>query len=245
MTVSTEQGRRGRSPRSSGRSAIAQVAALGLFVVAIAAAALAGLPTFSAVDSEAAPREGQKALQTPTFEPSPPPAEPQEPNLVLMIIGIVLLAVAVTLVLIAIIRLARRLLAALRDRMRALPEAAETEVETATAPSPEEPLDATAVQRGIAVALSSIAAHRDPGDAIVTAWLGLEETASDAGAGRGRSETPAEFTVRILTRRPGIDEPARILLRLYEQVRFGSTPADERMRREAERALAAIERGWR
>lgn len=245
MTVSAEHGKRRRPTRASARPVLAQAAVLGLFLVAAAAAALAGLPTMSVVDVEPAPQEQPGVLQTPTFTPSPPPTEQQGPDLVVMIVAIVMLAIAATLLIIGVVRLARRLLAFLRDRMRARPEASQVEVETATALSADDPVDAPTVQRGIAAALSSIAEHRDPGDAIVAAWVGLEETAADAGAGRGRAETPAEFTLRILLRRPGIDDPARSLLRLYEQVRFGGRRADEGMRRDAERALSAIERGWR
>lgn len=198
----------------------------------------------SGIDGEPAPREAP-ALQTPTAEPTTPPLEQPEPNLVMIIIGIVLLVIAVVFVIIGLVRLARIVLAALRDRMRPLPDAADTEIETATAVSLDDAVDAPAVQRGIAAALFSMSEHGDPGDAIIAAWLGLEETASDVGSARGLAETPAEFTLRILLQRAGIGAPARRLLRLYEQVRFGGRQADETMRRDARSALAEIERGWR
>lgn len=245
MTVSAEHGQRRTPTRGFARSILAQAAVLGLFLVAITAAAVAGLPTLSGTEVESSPREAPKALQTPASAPSPPPVEQQGPDVVMIIIGLVLLAVALTLLIVGIVRLVQMLVAIVRDRMQPEPDAVATEVETATSAAPDDGLDEATVQRGIAAALSSVAGHRDPGDAIIAAWLGLEETAADAGTGRGRAETPAEFTLRILLQRPGIDEPGRRLLALYEQVRFGGRRADEAMRSDAERALSAIERGWR
>ncbi|PKI93193.1 hypothetical protein CW368_02640 [Actinomycetales bacterium SN12] len=245
MTVSAERGRRSAPPRAPAGPLLLQAGALGLFLVVIAATALAGRPVVTGGIFDFARPEAPSALQTLTSAPSPPPAEPAEPNPVIIIIGIALLVFVAAVLIIVLIRLARALIGALRQRLRALPDPAETAVEAAIEPAQEETVDAPTVLRGIAAALSVVTERRDPGDAIIAAWLGLEETASDAGAGRGRAETPAEFTLRILLARPGIDDPARNLLNLYEQVRFGGHQPTEGMRDDAARTLAEIERGWR
>ena len=85
----------------------------------------------------------------------------------------------------------------------------------------------------------------DLADAIVAAWLGLEQSAADAGAARGKSETPGEFALRVITLRDGLSRDARTLLGLYQRVRFGEHDADEADRAAARRALQHLEEGWR
>lgn len=105
--------------------------------------------------------------------------------------------------------------------------------------------DAAVIQRGIAAALQRIDDRAAPSDAIVAAWIGVEEAAADSGVARGVSETPGEFTVRIIARRAAIDADAHHLLSLYERVRFGGYTAHEHDRAEARRLLEQIEREWR
>lgn len=109
----------------------------------------------------------------------------------------------------------------------------------------EEPVDAGAIRTAAADAQEEIDGHRDPGDAIVAAWVRLEEASARAGRARVPSETPGEFTLRILRRRPGLDGELETLLGLYESVRFGGARADETGRATARRCLATIEEAWR
>ncbi|MBS1906540.1 MAG: DUF4129 domain-containing protein [Actinobacteria bacterium] len=118
-------------------------------------------------------------------------------------------------------------------------------VEIGEAVAGDEPVDAGAIRAATAGAQDVMDAHRDPGDAIVAAWVHLEEASARAGRARSPSETPAEFTVGILRGRPGLDDDLETLLGLYESVRFGGEAADEAERRTARRCLAAIEERWR
>lgn len=60
-----------------------------------------------------------------------------------------------------------------------------------------------------------------PGDAVIAAWLRLEETAEHEGAGRKPHETATEFTTTLLARYT-TSEPALDELRvLYQRARFG------------------------
>ncbi|WP_439902669.1 DUF4129 domain-containing protein [Microbacterium azadirachtae] len=106
-------------------------------------------------------------------------------------------------------------------------------------------VDAGAIRDAAVDAQQAIDEHRDPSDAIVAAWVELEQVSARAGRARAESETPGEFTVRILRRRPGMDADLETLLALYESVRFGGVSADEQARTAARRCLAAIEEGWR
>lgn len=109
----------------------------------------------------------------------------------------------------------------------------------------DESVDAGAIRSAAADAQQTIDAHRDPGDAIVAAWVHLEGAAARAGRSRHPSETPAEFALRILRRRPGVDVELETLLRLYESVRFGGEQADENGRATARRCLEIVEEAWR
>lgn len=226
-------------------STLAGLGVLGLFLIAMLAAVLAGPPPLPASE----PREprplpsAQESLLMGTGPPVPP--ETRSDSVVLLILGIVLGLLVSLVVVIAVVRLVPRLIALIAEWIRRPAESAPTEVATEEQTGDPAQVDAPRVRQGIATARRTIGAHGHAGDAIVAAWLALEQTAADSGVGRGRSETPAEFALRLLLRRPGIDEPARSLLALYEQVRFGGRRGDERMREDATRALDAIEAGWR
>lgn len=107
---------------------------------------------------------------------------------------------------------------------------------------PEREPDAPTMRRGFAHALLILDEEREPHDAIVKAWLGLQEAAEESGIQRRGAETPTEFTLRIIGRVP-TDRPAiTTLLNSYLRVRFGEHPATEadvETAREAFRSLAA------
>jgi hypothetical protein len=95
---------------------------------------------------------------------------------------------------------------------------------------------------GIELALEVLDEEREPADAIVRAWLGLQETAEESGIVRRASETPTEFTSRILSGAFADDRALRTLLRLYLRTRFGDhavTAADVAEVRDALRQLVS------
>ncbi|WP_144710379.1 DUF4129 domain-containing protein [Curtobacterium pusillum] len=100
------------------------------------------------------------------------------------------------------------------------------------------------LRRGISRALEVLSDPRDPSDAVTAAWLGLQESAEDAGFLRGPAETPTEFTTRIL-RQLDVDETALgTLRRCYLAVRFGGVPATEADVAAVRAALRTLERQW-
>ncbi|MCS7479901.1 DUF4129 domain-containing protein [Umezawaea endophytica] len=79
-----------------------------------------------------------------------------------------------------------------------------------------------------------------PSDAVVAAWLNLEQAAASSGAPRRDHETPTEFTGALLTRYE-VDTAAAATLRgLYQRARFGAP--DQVTTRDAEAAADALER---
>jgi hypothetical protein len=98
---------------------------------------------------------------------------------------------------------------------------------------------------GIELALQVLDEQREPADAVVRAWLGLEETAEKSGVVRGAAETPTEFTSRILSGAFADDWAIRTLLRLYLRARFGDRPVTSRDVAAVREALQELVRTWR
>lgn len=225
------------------------IALAGLVLIAMLAAGLQGRPTPNGAGITPAP--------APTFTVSQPPssgfpvADDVEPNPFFQVLAnvvllglLVLLAVAALALLVIAIRALARAWRA-RPLRRTDGDGVGAVREGGAAIGADEHIDTRSVQRGIAAALHDVDERPRPADAIVAAWLGLEQSAADAGAARGASETPGEFALRIITRREGLSVDARTLLGLYQRVRFGDHDADETDRAAARRALRRIEEGWR
>ncbi len=115
----------------------------------------------------------------------------------------------------------------------------EPEPEPESAPEPER------LRTGIELALAVLDEQREPADAVVRAWLGLQETAEQSGIVRRPAETPTELTTRILARVVADDRALRTLLRLYLQVRFGDHPVTGEDVAAVRAALGELVRSWR
>ncbi|WP_394193987.1 DUF4129 domain-containing protein [Microbacterium foliorum] len=220
---------------------------VGLFVVAMIAAAIQGAPTFR--PAALIPRGTAEPL--PSSDPGatgvPEPMEiDSTAAAVVQTLAVILMALVAAGLIALLVIAARALLRAWRDRPLGRRDAAAVASEVDHLTSAPEPEIAVAVmQRGIAGALMQIDERARASDAIVAAWIGLEESAADAGVKRAATETPGEFVVRIITLRPGVAGDAASLLRLYESVRFGAGSADEGDRASAREALRRIEEVWR
>jgi hypothetical protein len=161
-------------------------------------------------------------------------------------LGTILLWVIIAIVVIAIALWLWRWWARRPSRAATEQNALAVEVVRELQPEPEpEPVPDTPVLRsGIELALQMLDEQREPGDAIVRAWLGLEETAEGAGILRAAAETPTEFTSRILGRAFADDQAIRTLLRLYLRTRFGDHPATSDDVAAVRAALEALVQSW-
>nr|WP_240977409.1 DUF4129 domain-containing protein [Planctomonas sp. JC2975] len=72
----------------------------------------------------------------------------------------------------------------------------------------------------------------------------MQEAAADSGVRRRPSETPAEYTARIISRIGADDAAATRLLRLYQGVRFGAHPAMAADVDTARACLLALRASW-
>lgn len=221
---------------------------VALFVALMLAASVQGLPQFT--PPPFTPPEGEAPpAPVPSSTDAAPPELPDVPaSPIAGIIGVILatliaLVIAV-LVFLAVRRLIRLLREMWRDRPLARQSAGEVKGGAGIAATAAEP-DAATIRRGIDAALATIGTRPDPGDSIIAAWVGLEETSADAGSARQPSETPTEFTLRIVGRRDSIADELATLLRLYERVRFGGHQADELDRAAAASCLRRIQQEWR
>ena len=101
------------------------------------------------------------------------------------------------------------------------------------------------LRSGIELALQVLDEQREPADAIVRAWLGLQETAEESGIVRQPAETPTEFTVADPERAPSpTTGRLRTLLRLYLRTRFGDHPVTGEDVAAVRAALQELVRTW-
>lgn len=198
--------------------------------------------------------EAPRWLPTPA-EPTPiePPGaiagdrpEAVEPNpIVAQVIAIVLAVLLVATVTVLVVALVVLLVRRFRGRRRLVRRQSAPGtlggglVSAAGAVVPVE-----AMRSGIARALRAIDDDRVPSDAVIQAWLGLEQTATEAGAERAASETPAEYTARLVMRFDTDRDAARALLGLYHEARFGGRTADASSVAAARDSLLRLQRSW-
>ncbi|MBD3940795.1 DUF4129 domain-containing protein [Microbacterium sp. NEAU-LLC] len=239
---------RPRTQRRAGvaRGLLAAAAVLTTAALLMLLAGVQGLPRFRSVPQPQVTRTMESAPQpTATEAPLPEPPADADPGAVRTVILILLALVATALLALLVVAVVRAIRRAWENReLEARDGAVLAAAATGAAVTEAQP-DAEVIQRGIAAALQHLDEPAAPGDAIVAAWVGVEEAASDSGVRRGVSETPGEFAVRIIVRRAAIGEDARRLLALYERVRFGGYVATEADRTAARRLLERIEQEWR
>jgi heme/copper-type cytochrome/quinol oxidase subunit 2 len=92
----------------------------------------------------------------------------------------------------------------------------------------------------VAAGAEALERERDPRRAVIRAYLVMESTLGDRGIARRPSETPVEYLGRVLVELGAAASPARRLTSLFERARFSQHEIDERMRADAQAALAAV-----
>lgn len=133
-----------------------------------------------------------------------------------------------------------------RRRAPAAPRLHPAGVQVAGQPVPAEPEpEPETLLTGIELALQVLDEGREPGDAIVRAWVGLQETAAESGIVRRPAEGPTEFTARIMAGAFADDRALRTLLRLYLRTRFGDHPVTAADVAAVRDALAQLVSSWR
>ncbi|MFC4244651.1 DUF4129 domain-containing protein [Gryllotalpicola reticulitermitis] len=177
-------------------------------------------------------------IQSPAPTQPPQTASRSVSGLLVMLIVAVIAGVVLFFILRAVLRG--------RTRRIALPPlGAIDEVQTApVAAEVEQEPDAPTVHRGLLSALDALDGEREPADAVVKAWLGLQAAADDSGVERRAAETPTEFTARIITRVRADSAAAGALVDVYQAVRFGSHPITAHEVNTARTAVQKLLASW-
>ncbi|MBD5787465.1 DUF4129 domain-containing protein [Cellulosimicrobium terreum] len=172
---------------------------------------------------------------TPTPTPSPPPTLPTDQGG--FPIGDYLLALGGLLTLLALLALLRILA---RNRNRTTQDAPLTAATGPTSTHTETDTVLPHLRDAVRTAHDELHPDIPPPDAIVAAWVTLENAAALAGAERDPAQTPTEFAVRVLERTPADPAAVTTLRDLYHRARFRGEGVDADDVTTAREALARI-----
>ena len=201
----------------------------GLLCVLVAiGAALQGRSTFTGPrwvpgDPTPAPPVEQTANPQSTVPATVAPHASITPS---VLIGWVPLVIILSLLVLAVLLLLLRFFFS----NRSIASRRTLSVDAALSDSPVEVItdaDLPTLHRGLVRAADLLETDREPRDAIVKAWIGLQEAAEDSGISRRASETPTEFTSRVFESVAADRNAASALLKVYLRVRFSRKPATE------------------
>ena len=200
---------------------------LALLTLAVLASALAG-PWNVTTSGGAAPVpqvSGTPAASAtpsspPTLEPDTQPAPRHLDLRPLLWVGIVvLIALAAWF--------ARSLLAQRRpDVAPGIDETGPEIDETGLDAVPDEPSVAS-LRAGLTEAAARLRQGGEPSDAVIAAWVALEDAARRSGVRRDPAATPTEFALEVLGRTAADRHATRSLLARYERVRFSGLPVTD------------------
>src|SRR5690606_26927992 len=155
----------------------------------------------------------------------PPPNMPDQsppPSQVDPVLQRVLATIAVALAVAFLVWPTLLVVRRLRDRSLPEPARAVEQPGSGTADLAEL---ATVVQDAAERALAVMDRVRGvPRDAVVAAWLALEDAAATHGARRLASHTPTEFTATVLAATPAPPSDIATLRGLYQRARFSARP---------------------
>lgn len=104
--------------------------------------------------------------------------------------------------------------------------------------------DAPTVHRGVIEAQVLLDSVADPTDAVVAAWVALEEAAARSGVPRRPADTPTELATRVLTATEADAGAVTTLLGLYHRARFSTVGVGPDAVVQARRCLTVLAAGW-
>ena len=100
-----------------------------------------------------------------------------------------------------------------------------------------------ALREGVRAAVHALDEDVPPGDAVISAWVRVEEAAAATGVVRDRAQTATEFTLDVLDATAADPAATRELLGLYLAARFGAHPVTAGDVRRARELLEVVARG--
>ncbi|WP_130413098.1 DUF4129 domain-containing protein [Xylanimonas ulmi] len=185
---------------------------------------------------------GAAPTVSPPPAPTPPPLPPEDAGggNTTWIAVVVVVVVAIVLLI-----LGRSLVRYLVDRRPsgAEPTPAPDHL-TAGEVTPGGLVDLPALADAVEAALRRLDEAATPHDAVVAAWVELEDAAARHGWERHASQTSTEFTAHLLGVSPAPREHTAALRGLYQQARFTTHPVTAAQVTDARAALVAIARAF-
>ncbi|PFG33159.1 DUF4129 domain-containing protein [Sanguibacter antarcticus] len=170
--------------------------------------------------SDPVPRPTPTENATPPRTP-PPTSEtddpPLDPTTTLLILGTALTAAIIAYLLYRTVKKIRHTTLPQQGRPHTARSPGDTTEHAAVTTTPE-------LRTGIETATARLHGATTSTDAIIAAWLALEEAAEAAGTTHTAAQTPTELTVAVLTTTPASPETITNLLHLYHRARFTTTP---------------------
>lgn len=165
--------------------------------------------------------EPERPPQTPQYTAAPQEPGQRDPSLVRMIgsvTSILLGALLVALIAFGVYWLVRRLRASWRPEESAVqPDVLDGDGETLT-------VDIASLATAVARANAHLSGSAEPGDAVIAAWVALEDEAALQGTRRDPAQTATEFTTALLQRTPAPADAVAVLRGLYHRARFTDRP---------------------
>lgn len=183
------------------------------------------------------PQQQPPPSPDPSVTPAPQPAEePTHDNRWTALITAILLSLLVAALLTFAVR---KILTILRGQIDTTPDNLTGGTGTTTH---DDAVDLPELQDAVTRALAHLDGHARPRDAVVAAWVALEEAAARAGAHRDPAQTPTEFAGTVLANTPAPPAAVARLRTLYQRARFTDRPIDRTAVTQARTALADIAR---
>ena len=180
----------------------------------------------------------EQLLPAPTNSPSTPSTPVDNPPADIRWLGLVA-ALLLGLLAAALLTLAvRKLLTILRQRTTTTTD--RLPAGTTTTGTLGDDVDLPELQDAVTRALAHLDGHARPRDAVVAAWVALEDAAARAGAHRDPAQTPTEFAGAVLATTPAPPAAVARLRTLYQRARFTDRPIDRTTVDQARQALADI-----
>ena len=239
-----EEQHAGGAPRRDRLQSVTQIVAVGFVVllVVVAASAIGPWQLDPPFQLEApSTTDVPPATGTGTASSTPSPSESTQwqdmpaPDLTWLAIVITVIgAAAVVLVLLRVLAYLRRP----REKEPAEPGT------TADSGDAEDEPDLPVLQDGVRTAVEQLRAVGPPRDAIVAAWLAMEDAASRSGVTRRPAQTPTEHASAVLARTAADPRATEHLLHLYHRARFSTQEPQPSDVQEAADALEQLAASW-
>ena len=203
------------------------VVVLALLTLAVLASALAGPWTITTSGGSATVPQVSATPMAPMTPSSPPTLDPDTQPGAWDLDLRPLLWVGIMVLIAVVARVARSLLAESGSEVDpGVDEIGSGVDEAGPDPAPDEPSVAS-LREGLVEAAARLRQGGQASDAVIAAWVALEDAACRSGVRRDVAATPTEFALEVLDRTSADRHATRSLLARYARARFSGLPVTD------------------